>query len=379
MISAGGIDVLHCNHHGAEDGTNSNYMNLARPAVAVISIGAGQSLTDQRPRIDVVENVLLAGVPCVTVPPALVLQTEEGNPIGTYTSYAGYCVGNVRISTDGVSTFAVSADGLVTQGPDERVAAGLPRTFPLDDVPVDTTPPVISGVLATAITANSATIVWTTDEASTSVVRYGPTLAYGSTASVAGLATSHSVKLVGLAQSRTYRFRVESADGAGNTATGVDRAFQTGKITHYAPTATSILVGSQKDGTPANLATNNASYYSVSSTTSGTRTSDWYGSTSVPLPLPAGATLTVTYSGMNSKAVPQSLHLWNWNTSSWVQLNSRNVGTSEQQLSIKLVSATPYASSTGEIRLRVLGKLNSSFYAAGDLMRFSLESPGKSL
>ena len=97
-------------------------------------------------------------------------------------------MGNIRIATDGVSSFSVSADGHVTVGPDERAAAGLPVTLPLDDavVPGDTEPPVLSSPVATSLTATSATITWTSDEASTSVVRYGPTTAYASSASAGG-------------------------------------------------------------------------------------------------------------------------------------------------------------------------------------------------
>ena len=375
LISAGGIDVLHANHHGAETATSSNYMNLARPAVAVISIGAGQGTTDQRPRIDVVEHVLQAEAPCVTATPALVLQTEEGNPTGSFTSYAGYCVGNILISTDGVSTFTVSADGQVTVGPDERVAAGLPLTLPLDDL--DTTAPVLSGVQVASVMATSATIAWTSDEPSSSRVRYGPTMAYPLNASVAGLVTSHSVTLTGLTPARLYHFRVESTDESGNTASSIDRTFRTGSIAHYAPTATTILQGSLKSGTFTQLATNNNVLYAVNSTTSGTRTSDWHGTTSVPVPLPIGATLTVTYAGRNSALATQSLHLWDWNAAQWVQLDSRNVGTTKLQVSLKPASPASYVSATGEIRLRVLGtRLSNAFYSAGDFMRFSVESPG---
>ena len=134
MISSGGIDVLYVNHHGSESSTNSNWMNMSRPAVAVISTGSGQTSGWDFPRINVVDHVLLAqSSSCVTVPPALVLQTEEGNPTGSSTSYDGYCVGDIVIKTDGVSKFRVSADGAVTEGPDERIAAGLPRLFDLDD------------------------------------------------------------------------------------------------------------------------------------------------------------------------------------------------------------------------------------------------------
>ncbi len=162
LISAGGIDVLHVNHHGSESSTNPTYFNKAKPAVAIIGVGDGESSGWDLPRIDVVEHVLLAqSTSCVTAPAAFVLQTEEGNPGSTLMSHAGYCVGNIKITTDGVSTFTVTADGLVHQGPNEFTASGLPRTFALDDAGGgggDTTAPT------TSITApaNGATVSATT-------------------------------------------------------------------------------------------------------------------------------------------------------------------------------------------------------------------------
>lgn len=131
-ITAGGIDVLYVNHHGSESSTNSTYMNLARPALAIIGTGDGQA-GFELPRRAVVEKVLLAQALCVTAPPALVLQTEEGKPTGVETSFAGYSVGDIKISTDGLTGFTVSANGRVTEGPDERIPAGLPRTLPFDN------------------------------------------------------------------------------------------------------------------------------------------------------------------------------------------------------------------------------------------------------
>lgn len=147
LISAGGIDVLEASHHGSESSTNKNWMNMSRPAVALIGTGAGQSEGWDFPRIDVLEHVLLAqATSCITVPPAFVLQTEEGSPTGSLTSFAGYSVGDIVVGTDGVNGFTVSANGAVTQGPNEVAAAGLPRTFALDDggAPPDTTPPTTS-------------------------------------------------------------------------------------------------------------------------------------------------------------------------------------------------------------------------------------------
>jgi len=165
LISSGGIDLLHVNHHGSESSTNMNYMNLAKPAVAIVAVGNGESSGWDLPRIDVVEHVLLAQASaCITVPPALVLQTEEGAPAGSLTSYAGFSVGNVKVTTDGVNGFTVSADGAVTQGPNELATSGLPWTLALDDgATPDTTPPT------TAITApaQGATVSATTSVAAT--------------------------------------------------------------------------------------------------------------------------------------------------------------------------------------------------------------------
>lgn len=245
LISSGGIDVLNANHHGSESSTNQNWMNLSKPSVAVLSTGAGQTSGWDLPRIDVVEHVLLAqSTACITVPAAVVYQTEEGSPSGSLTSFSGYCVGDIKISTDGVSTFTVSANGAVTQGPNEVVAAGLPKNYALDDLggPVDTTPPVISNVASGSITTNSALITWTTDEPSNSVVEYGLTTSYGSSTSNATNVTSHSIALSGLSASTLYHYRVKSTDAAGNTATGVDNTFTTGTA------SVSTLVESFTDG-----------------------------------------------------------------------------------------------------------------------------------
>ena len=385
MISAGGIDVLHSNHHGSESSTNQNWMNLAQPSLAVISTGSGQSTGWDLPRIDVVEHVLLAqATACITVPGALVLQTEEGAPTGSLTSFAGYCVGDIKITTDGVSTYTVSADGAVTQGPNELAASGLPRTITLDDAsgPPDTTPPVISNVQSSNITAANALITWTTDEASNSTVEYGLTTSYGSTTSNATNVTSHSITLSSLGANTLYHYRVKSTDAAGNTAISVDHSFQTGGSTAYAPAATTILQGSLSSGSFSNLAGNDASYYVVNSTTSGsTRFTDWYASVTVSQAPGSVSTLTTTYDGKYSRSGrTQTLYLFNWSTSAWTQIDSRSVGQSDVTVT-NTQSSPNFISPTGEIRMRVLasGGANKSFTCSGDQVQFVVETSGSSI
>lgn len=169
LISSGGIDVLHVNHHGSESSTNKNWMNYSRPAVAVIGVGAGQSSGWDLPRRDVVENVLLAAASCITAAPALVLQTEEGAPAGSLTSLMGYSVGNIRFVTDGVASFTVSADGQVNQGPNEVVAAGLPQSYSLDEVATPDTQAPTTAITSPADGATTSGTIAVTATASDNV------------------------------------------------------------------------------------------------------------------------------------------------------------------------------------------------------------------
>ena len=98
-----------------------------------------------------------------------------------------------------------------------------------DDPAPDPTAPVISGVVATAQGATGATVSWTTDEAATSQVEYGPTAAYGAQTALDGaLVTQHGQTLLGLTPDTAYHFRVLSRDGAGNEARSPDGGFRTG-------------------------------------------------------------------------------------------------------------------------------------------------------
>lgn len=96
-------------------------------------------------------------------------------------------------------------------------------------VPVkDTTAPLISNVLVSSITANSAVISWTTDEPADSQIDYGLTKTYaGSTILDTGLVTSHSQGVSGLEPSTKYFFKVKSRDASGNLRDAEDFDFTT--------------------------------------------------------------------------------------------------------------------------------------------------------
>jgi hypothetical protein len=88
-------------------------------------------------------------------------------------------------------------------------------------------PPVISSIVVNGITANSATITWTTNVPSSSQVVYDATSAYGlSSLTDPALATSHSVTLMGLSPATLYHYQVLSADTNGTRNSG-DNTFVT--------------------------------------------------------------------------------------------------------------------------------------------------------
>lgn len=106
-------------------------------------------------------------------------------------------------------------------------------TFTLTDTPpppvADTTPPVISAIAVTNLSVNTATITWTTNEASDSNVEYGTSKGYFLTASKGDLVTAHSVDLnkTFLEPGTAYHYIVRSKDASGNEAKSTDQTFST--------------------------------------------------------------------------------------------------------------------------------------------------------
>lgn len=100
----------------------------------------------------------------------------------------------------------------------------------------DSTPPSISSIASSSVTHQSATITWSTNEASDTQVEYGTSASYGSTTNLnSSLVTSHSAGLSGLSSSTTYHYRVRSRDQAGNLTVSGDNTFTTSSTPSYAP------------------------------------------------------------------------------------------------------------------------------------------------
>lgn len=110
--------------------------------------------------------------------------------------------------------------------PFERIIERLCTQDNNDDI----TAPILSGITATA-SSTHALVTWTTNEASSSRVRYATSTitTASSTESVfdENLVTNHSLSLTGLSASTTYYFYVKSVDANGNIATSSQQMFTT--------------------------------------------------------------------------------------------------------------------------------------------------------
>ena len=145
-------------------------------------------------------------------------QVEYG-PAETYGSFSA-------LDTTWTRTHQVDLHGLLpnttyhfrvrSADPSANLALSSDQGF--TTVALDTIPPVIPGVEILNILDRSAAIRWSTNEIANSIVDFGQTLAYGSTASDSTYLTSHQIDLSGLLPNTTYQLRIRSSDPSGNEA-----------------------------------------------------------------------------------------------------------------------------------------------------------------
>jgi hypothetical protein len=144
------------------------------------------------------------------------------------------------------------------------------------------------------------------------------------------------------------------------------------------PNTTTVLTGTLSSGTAAALTSDNNIYYTVNSTTAGTRTATWYGS--FPGVSKSLSKLRVNYKGNNSRNCTQTVAIWRWTTSTWMQLDSRTVGTSEVAINNLAPTGTlanyiSGTSSSGELRVRIQCQTTANFTNKGDLMSIVYDMP----
>ena len=110
-------------------------------------------------------------------------------------------------------------------------------------------PPVISSVVVDNVKNTSARVTWTTNSLSNSLVTYGLTTGYGSTASSASYITSHTVYLTGLQSNTTYHLKVRSTDFFANAANDDNGGASYTFTTNGGPVITGVTTNAVADNT----------------------------------------------------------------------------------------------------------------------------------
>jgi hypothetical protein len=136
---------------------------------------------------------------------------------------------SIAINNGGTGTNGLINVPSTDQRGNSRTGATDIGAFEYGGAPTDTTPPVISNVSATA-TNSTATITWSTDEESSSQVKYDPQTYLTTRTPVTDVSVKtigHEVTLSNLVACSKYYYSVISQDDAGNIATSSAESFYT--------------------------------------------------------------------------------------------------------------------------------------------------------
>jgi hypothetical protein len=174
----------------------------------------------------------------------------------------------------------------------------------------------------------------------------------------------------------SHTFQVQAIDQANNIdPTPASYTWTYAPVTGF-PAGTTIEIGTLRSGGATSLNADDNNFFQVNSTTSGTLTTSWYASfTGVSSTL---SNLKITYKGRNSRACVQTISVRRWTDSTWVQLDSRTVGPSENLIA-NLTPTGPlanYVSPTGNLEVQVYCARNTgTFFTGADLMMIVYDVP----
>jgi hypothetical protein len=207
----------------------------------------------------------------------------------------------------------------------------------------DTTPPLITAVIATDIQPTTANVRWNAGEPATGQVEFGTTPAYGRTTIMETSFNyqNHVQALYNLAPGTLYHFRVWSGDQAGNMGVSSDRTFTTaGSGSTPSPTPTPTF-------SPTPVPTPNA--------------------TPTPNPIPTPTPVST----------PPTPPTWNGGAYGSVQGDSRNnhqVGQQNNRLAFRFRASTSSAVESIRVQQRGLGGGNSYSGGDGGTIRASIQT-----
>jgi subtilisin family serine protease len=314
----------------------------------------------------------------VGTPYSETLQASGGTPPYTWTLDAGALPAGLTLNastgvvsgtptTAGTASFTVKVTDSASQSDTQDLSLAVappPLTITTTSLPAGAVGVAYSQTLEA--TGGTPPYGWSLD---TGTLPVGLTL-NASTGVVSGTPTTAG----------TASFTARVTDGAAQSDTQALSIAVTGPTQVTAsPSATTVLTGTVRSGTFANLASDDNTYYEVNSSTSGQKTSAWHGTfTGVTNSL---SNLRASYSGKNSRSCTQTVALWRWTTSSWVTLDTRTVGASEVAVLNLVPSGTlaDYVSGSsgdGEVRVRVRCRVSgSTFFSSGDLLQIAYVTP----
>ena len=180
----------------------------------------------------------------------------------------------------------------------------------------------------------------------------------------------------------SFTYTVDDDDGATSNAATVSIAVGSGAPVDVFPSSFTVQTGALAGGTAASLNADDDAYLvRERRPKTSPRTATWYGTfTGVDN---ATTTLQTTYSGKSSVSCTQTISIWRWTDSTWVDLDTRTVGTTEVEVAGVGPSGAldPFVSGTtglGDARIRVSCSNTGgpAFALSGDLLKLTVGTGG---
>jgi len=163
--------------------------------------------------------------------------TYTGSSISSFATISGTILANTTVAGSGTWAFQVSDDA---SGASPTSCSGsLSMTVA---AAADTTAPIISAIGVSGVSSSGATVSWTTNELSNSLVEYNVTAnedSYAFSQTNSNMVTSHAIAVTNnIAANTTYYYRVCSTDATGNQGCSSENNFTTATTTTTTATAT---------------------------------------------------------------------------------------------------------------------------------------------
>ena len=253
------------------------------------------------------------------------------------------------------------------------VIADAARFFRVGGGP-DTEPPTVpTNLAATPISSTRIDLTWTASTDNVGVTGYK---VFRDTVQI-GTSPTASYSDTTCSPSTTYSYTVSAYDAALNESAQSAPAQATTlgvSSRDYAPTSVTLTKGTISSGSVSNLAANDASYLVINAAKQGKNyLVDWYSAVTIAEAPGSVTKLTLTFDGKLSASLTQVLYVYNWSTSTWTQIDSRTVGTTDTTVSWNTTSPANYISGTGVIRLRQYVTRTSTYSSSTDFVRFNIE------